>query len=220
MNIFRFSQWDGSQQIFEPSEEELMGEMADDLMNHGDVMRSLRNLFRQGMQGESGQRMQGLRDMLDRLKARRQEQLERYNLDSVMDDLKLIGVSTDSLHDENAFNIELPAESLIIEVTQHVFRFTASTEGYPLAGEEISDLFGERGLKNLNLSMTKVILDSRKYKVCLRPGRIARVPCAPLDDITIVVLYDNDFRLDSLEAGRIQHQRVRICRGARSGARR
>ena len=88
MNTFRFSQWDGTQQIFEPSEEELMGEMADDLMNHGDVMRSLRNLFQRGMQGESGQRMQGLRDMLERLRARRQERLEQYNLDSVMDDLK------------------------------------------------------------------------------------------------------------------------------------
>jgi uncharacterized protein with von Willebrand factor type A (vWA) domain len=88
MNTYRFSQWDGNQQIFEPSEEDLMGEMADDLMNHGDVMKSLRNLFQRGMQGESGERMQGLRDMLERLKARRKEQLEQYNLDSVMDDLK------------------------------------------------------------------------------------------------------------------------------------
>ena len=88
MNNYRFSQWDGTQPVFEPSEEELMGEMADDLMNHGDVIRSLRSLFQRGMQGESGQRMQGLRDMLERLRSRRQEQLEQYNLDSVMDDLK------------------------------------------------------------------------------------------------------------------------------------
>ena len=88
MNTYRFSQWDGTQQVFEPSEEELMGEMADDLMNHGDVMRSLRNLFQRGMQGESGQRMEGLRDMLERLRNRRQEQLQQYNLDSVMDDIK------------------------------------------------------------------------------------------------------------------------------------
>ena len=88
MNTYQFSQWDGTQQVFEPSEDDLMGEIADDLMNHGDVTRSLRNLFQRGMQRESGQRMQGLRDMLERLKARRQERLEQYNLDSVMDDLK------------------------------------------------------------------------------------------------------------------------------------
>ena len=88
MNSYRYSQWDGSQQVFEPTEDDLMEEMADDLMNHGDVMRSLRNLFQRGMQGEFGQRMQGMRDMLERLRSRRQERLEQYNLDSVMDELK------------------------------------------------------------------------------------------------------------------------------------
>ena len=88
MNSFRYSQWDGTQQVFEPTEDELMEEMADDLMNHGDVMRSLRNLFQRGMEGEFGQRMQGMRDMLERLRNRRQERLEQYNLDSVMDELK------------------------------------------------------------------------------------------------------------------------------------
>ena len=88
MNSYRYSQWDGTQQVFEPTEDQIMEEMADDLMNHGDVMRSLRSLFQRGMQGEFGQRMQGMRDMLDRLRNRRQERLEQYNLDSVMDELK------------------------------------------------------------------------------------------------------------------------------------
>lgn len=88
MNTYRYSQWDGTQQVFEPTEDQIMEEMADDLMNHGDVMRSLRSLFQRGMQGEFGQRMQGMRDMLDRLRNRRQERLEQYNLDSVMDELK------------------------------------------------------------------------------------------------------------------------------------
>jgi uncharacterized protein with von Willebrand factor type A (vWA) domain len=88
VNVYRYSQWDGTQEIFEPSEEDIMGEMAEDLMNHGDLRRSLRTLFQRGMQDQSGQRMQGLRDMLEQLKKRRQEQLQRYNLDSVLDDLK------------------------------------------------------------------------------------------------------------------------------------
>lgn len=88
MNVYRYSEWDGTQQVFEPSEEDIMGEMADDLMNHGDLMRSLRNLLQRGMQNQSGERMQGLREMLERLKNRRQEQLQQYNLDSVLDDFK------------------------------------------------------------------------------------------------------------------------------------
>ncbi len=88
MEDFRYSRWDGTQQVFEPSEEDVMEEIADDLMGHGDLMRSLRNLFQRGMQDPSGQRMQGLRDMLQRLREQRQEQLGRYNLDSVLDDIK------------------------------------------------------------------------------------------------------------------------------------
>ncbi len=88
MDDFRYSRWDGTQQVFEPSEEDVMEEIADDLMGHGDLMRSLRNLFQRGVQDPSGQRMQGLRDMLQRLRERRQEQLGRYNLDSVLDDIK------------------------------------------------------------------------------------------------------------------------------------
>ena len=88
MDDFRYSRWDGTQQVFEPSEEDVMEEIADDFMSHGDLMRSLRNLFQRGMQDPSGQRMQGLRDMLQRLRERRQEQLGRYNLDSVLDDIK------------------------------------------------------------------------------------------------------------------------------------
>ena len=88
MNRHKYSQWDGTQQVFEPTGDDLMGEMADDLMRHGDVTRSLRDLLQRGMQGEFGQRMQGLREMMERLRARRQEQLQQYNLDSVMDELK------------------------------------------------------------------------------------------------------------------------------------
>ena len=88
MNRFRYSQWDGTQEVFEPTSEDLMGEMADDLMAHGDISRALRNLFQRGMNNESGQRMQGLREMMERLRERRQEQLQQYDLDSVMDDIK------------------------------------------------------------------------------------------------------------------------------------
>lgn len=88
MNSYKFSQWDGSQQVFEPTGDDLLGEMAEDLMKHGDVMKSLRELLQRGMQDQFGQRLEGLREMMERLRNRRQEQLQQYNLDSVMDELK------------------------------------------------------------------------------------------------------------------------------------
>ncbi|MSQ12309.1 MAG: VWA domain-containing protein [Dehalococcoidia bacterium] len=87
MRLYRYLKWDGTQEVFAPDSERLMGELADDLMGYGDVQRALRELLQRGMRGEQGERLMGLRDMLERLRTRRQEQLERYNLDSVMDDL-------------------------------------------------------------------------------------------------------------------------------------
>ncbi|HTE87082.1 MAG TPA: VWA domain-containing protein, partial [Dehalococcoidia bacterium] len=48
----------------------------------------MRELLRRGGRLPSGRQMPGMRDLLDRLKERRQQQLQRYNLDSVMDDIK------------------------------------------------------------------------------------------------------------------------------------
>ena len=88
MNIYRYSRWDGTQQLFELDEDSLLESMSDDILAHGDVNRALRNLFQQGLSGEQGERIEGLRDLIKRLKQQRQRQLERYNLESLMDDLK------------------------------------------------------------------------------------------------------------------------------------
>jgi len=86
--LHRYSKWDGTQEVFAPGGEDLMNELANDLMNHGDVQRAMRELFQRGMQNRDGQRMMGLREMMERLRNRRNQELQRYNLDSVMDDLR------------------------------------------------------------------------------------------------------------------------------------
>ena len=87
MNTYRYSRWDGSQQVFELDEDSLMESLSDDILAHGDINRALRDLFQRGLRGE-GQRLEGLRDIKERLRQQRQQQLERHNLDSLMDDLK------------------------------------------------------------------------------------------------------------------------------------
>ena len=88
MTTFRYYRWDGSQQVFSMDADDLMNSIADDILEHGDPNRALRSLLQRGVDDEQGQHAPGLRDLLERLRQQRQQQLERYNLDSVMDDIK------------------------------------------------------------------------------------------------------------------------------------
>ena len=88
MATYRYSRWDGTQSVFDMDEDDIMESLADDILAHGDVNRAVRNLLQRGMRDERGERTGGLRDLMERLRQQRQQQLERYNLDSLMDDLK------------------------------------------------------------------------------------------------------------------------------------
>ena len=85
---YRYSQWDGTQQIFDLDASEVMDALSDDLLQQGDVMRALRELLRNGMPNRDGAQMPSLRRMMEQLKDRRRQQLQQSNLDSVVDDLK------------------------------------------------------------------------------------------------------------------------------------
>ena len=60
--------------------------MNDDLLYHGDVNAALRRLLQQGFDAD-GQRVQGLREMLEQLRRRRQERLDQHDLGGVYDDI-------------------------------------------------------------------------------------------------------------------------------------
>ena len=87
MVSYRYSYWDGTQNPFDFDEEDVLEALSEDIMNHGDVNRAMRNLMRQGMSGDQGQRVTGLRELRERLSRLQQQQLERYNLESAMDDI-------------------------------------------------------------------------------------------------------------------------------------
>ena len=87
-SIYRYSRWDGTQNIFDMDAEELMDHLSNELLNHGDMWKALRELMREGMQNREGQRMPGMRDLMEQLKNQRREQLQQYNMDSVVDDIK------------------------------------------------------------------------------------------------------------------------------------
>jgi uncharacterized protein with von Willebrand factor type A (vWA) domain len=86
--LIRYSRWDGSQNVTDFDADDLLSRMSDDLLSDGDPWRALRRLMQQGFQPPDGRRMTGLKDLLEQLKRRRQQQLERYNLGSTLDDIK------------------------------------------------------------------------------------------------------------------------------------
>ncbi|MCZ0941549.1 MAG: VWA domain-containing protein, partial [Gammaproteobacteria bacterium] len=80
----RYSAWDGSQQLALDAAE-IMSALTDDVIEHGDLRWALRNLMSRGLQGTS---LNGLNEMLKRLREKRREQLSRYDLGSLFDDLR------------------------------------------------------------------------------------------------------------------------------------
>jgi len=84
--LIRYSRWDGTQRV-DLDADDLVDAMADDVLADGDPWRALRRLVQQGARTPQG-RMPGLRDLLEQLRRRRQERLERHDLGSSLDDVK------------------------------------------------------------------------------------------------------------------------------------
>ncbi len=87
MARFRYSRWDGSQTGFDLDADALLGELTDDLLYHGDLNAALRRAMQQGFRDRNGRELQGLREMLDQLRERRRDMLDRYDPGGVFDDV-------------------------------------------------------------------------------------------------------------------------------------
>lgn len=83
----RYSRWDGSQ-LPELNADDIMAALSEDLMEFGDLEQAMRYLMQRGMDGDPGSYIKGLRDMLKELKEQRNQRLERYDLSSVLEDIK------------------------------------------------------------------------------------------------------------------------------------
>ena len=73
---YRYSMWDGTQDVPELEANDILDNLTDDLMNFGDLQHALRNLLQRGMRNPQGDRMQGLRDLLQQLRQQRRQQLD------------------------------------------------------------------------------------------------------------------------------------------------
>ena len=83
----RYSRFDGTQAGFDIDADELFALVTDDLAYHGDLSSALRRLLQSGFETADGERVQGLRELLDQLRERRRNALERHDLGGIYDEI-------------------------------------------------------------------------------------------------------------------------------------
>ncbi len=100
---FTYSRWDGTQRGFDLDADLLFDQLTDELLYHGDVNAALRRMMQEGMRGPDGERMHGLRELLDKLREERQSRLDQHDLGGVYDE---ISRQLDDIVDEERHAIE------------------------------------------------------------------------------------------------------------------
>src|SRR6476661_9686985 len=84
---FTYSRWDGTQVGFELDADDVFAEITDDLLYHGDLNAALRRMMQSGFRDRNDEQVQGIREMLEKLRRKRRDELERYDLGGVYDDI-------------------------------------------------------------------------------------------------------------------------------------
>jgi uncharacterized protein with von Willebrand factor type A (vWA) domain len=85
MRTYRYFEW-ATASGGQLSGDQLMDALSDYLTEDGDVSRAMQMLMQRGM-SSGEQKMQGLRDMLEQLRKRKQQQLDKYDLNSLLHDI-------------------------------------------------------------------------------------------------------------------------------------
>ena len=86
-NRVQYSRWDGTQVGFDFDATDIFGEITDDLLYHGDINAALRRMMQEGFDSDNGERMKGLREMMDELRTKRRETLESHDLGGIYDEI-------------------------------------------------------------------------------------------------------------------------------------
>src|ERR1700704_2223127 len=87
MPRFEYSRGDGTQVGYDFDAEDVLSEITADLLCHGDRNQALRRMLQQGFRDRQGERVAGMRELLEKLRRRRKDELERYDLGGVYDDI-------------------------------------------------------------------------------------------------------------------------------------
>src|SRR3989454_5982351 len=88
-NRYGYSRWDGTQNIEGLDADDILNALSDDYLEGGNLQQTLKRLMQEGIRSDDGRRTMGLRELMERMREQRNQQLNRYNMASgVMDDLR------------------------------------------------------------------------------------------------------------------------------------
>src|SRR5579864_5245876 len=82
---YRYSLWDGSQELPDFTADDMLQKMADDLLRGGDPERALRDLLRRGFRLPDGRRFEGIHRLLQQMREYRQGVFSRYDPNNMVD---------------------------------------------------------------------------------------------------------------------------------------
>jgi uncharacterized protein with von Willebrand factor type A (vWA) domain len=82
-----YSRWDGSQEPLPVDAEDVMNRISEDVFSGSDFEFAMRRILSSGWRGTSGQRLAGIEELVEMVRRRRLNHLNRYNLESVFDDI-------------------------------------------------------------------------------------------------------------------------------------
>jgi uncharacterized protein with von Willebrand factor type A (vWA) domain len=77
---FAYRRWDGSQDHLVDDTDAVLSQLTDDLLASGDLHEALQRMLNRGWQAPDGSQVEGLRDLLNRLRMEREETLEQGDL--------------------------------------------------------------------------------------------------------------------------------------------
>ena len=102
-SLNRYSNWDGSQNAA-LNADDILSALSEDLMEFGDLQQAMRYLMQRGMDTSDGNYIKGLRDLLRQLKVEKQQRLERFDINGVMEDIKrqleeILGMERDTINE-------------------------------------------------------------------------------------------------------------------------
>lgn len=88
MITYRYSRWDGKQDLFQFDEDDIMEELSEHIATKGDTTTALQSLIQDGLKKRDEAELPGVKDILEKIKSERNETLGKYNMESVLDEIK------------------------------------------------------------------------------------------------------------------------------------
>ena len=191
---FTYSKWDGTQKGFDLDAESILQELTDELLYHGDLNSALRQLMRDGMTDKDGNRIEGLRDLMERIKQRREEIEDSGDLGGVYseiadalkdildeerhtieNDLRQAEASGDERRAENARNSAMERNFRLDMMPDDLAGMVREMQNYDFQSNDAQQRFDELMDKLKNQLMQQMVDQMSDAMQNMKPEDMARM---------------------------------------------